>query len=54
MVEFEVFTAVTKKSSIFWDTILCSPTNVDQQFEATHHLHLQGQTVSQELFKMVE
>jgi hypothetical protein len=39
-VGFEVPTAMTKDSTIFWDVTLCNPT-----FHGTYCLHLQGRKI---------
>jgi hypothetical protein len=45
-VEFQVFTAVVMKSTIFWDTTSCSPLNVNRSFGGSYRLHLQGRIMS--------
>jgi hypothetical protein len=40
----EILTAVTMRSSIFWDITPCSPLKVNRRFGGTHRLHLQGRT----------
>jgi hypothetical protein len=40
-VGFKVLTAVVMKSSVFWDTMVCS------SFRGTSHLHLQVRRISQ-------
>jgi hypothetical protein len=46
VVGFEVFTAVVKKSIIFWDITQCSPLSVNRLFGETYRLHLQGRKIS--------
>jgi hypothetical protein len=46
LVGFEVFTAVTVKSTVFWDVILCSLVEV-QHFGGTYYLQIQGRRVNQ-------
>jgi hypothetical protein len=46
-IQFEVLTAVTMKSTTFWDVTLCSTVQVNWCFRGTYCLHLQGQRVSQ-------
>jgi hypothetical protein len=46
-VGFEVFTAVVRKSCIFWYITSCSPLKVNWRFGGTCRHHLQGRTVSQ-------
>jgi hypothetical protein len=41
IVGYEVLTALTMKSSTFWDITTCSPVKVNGRFEGTYHLHLQ-------------
>jgi hypothetical protein len=43
---FEVLTAVSMKSTIFWDITPRSPLNVNRRFGATYRLHLQGRRIS--------
>jgi hypothetical protein len=45
-VGFEVVTVAAMKSSIFWDTMLCSPSKVNPCFIGTY-LHLQDRRISQ-------
>jgi hypothetical protein len=40
-VGFEVFTAVTMKTAVFWDVALCR-SSVNRRFRGTYRLHLQG------------
>jgi hypothetical protein len=40
---FEVFTAVVKKSNIFWDMTPCTPLSCARRFGGTYRLHLQDQ-----------
>jgi hypothetical protein len=40
-VEFNVCTAMVRKSSTFFDIIWCSPVKNNRDFEGTFHLHLQ-------------
>jgi hypothetical protein len=37
---------VVMKSTIFWDTMLCSLLKVNWHFRGTYHLHLQGRRIS--------
>jgi hypothetical protein len=43
---FEVLTAVGMKRPIFWDTKPCIPLYVNQRFEGTCRLHLQGRRIT--------
>jgi hypothetical protein len=43
----EVLTAVTIKSMVFWVTKPCTLVQIQWRFGGTHHLHLQGQRISQ-------
>jgi hypothetical protein len=42
----EVLTAVVMNSSLLWDITPCSPLKVNQRFEGTCRLHLQGPRIS--------
>jgi hypothetical protein len=44
LVQFEAFTAVTKKNVIFWDVALCRSC-VNRRFGGTYRLHLQGRRI---------
>jgi hypothetical protein len=46
-VGFEVLTAVTIKSSFFWDITPCHVVKVNQRFRGTYWLHLCGRKVIQ-------
>jgi hypothetical protein len=46
LVGFEVFTAVLKKSSVFWDIMPCSPLKVRRRFRGTCRLHLKGRKIT--------
>jgi hypothetical protein len=43
-VRFEVFTAVTMKSAVFWDLTPCRYC-VNRRFGGTYRLHLQGRKI---------
>jgi hypothetical protein len=45
-VGFEVLTAVTMKSTVFWDVMPCSLVQVYWCFWSMYHLHFQGQRLS--------
>jgi hypothetical protein len=45
---FEALNAVVMKISIFWNVTPCSLLKVNQRFEGTYRLHLQGRRISQE------
>jgi hypothetical protein len=40
-VKFEVLSAVSMKSSFFWDITLCNPIKINRRLGPTHRLHLQ-------------
>jgi hypothetical protein len=44
----EALTALVMKSTIFWDITLCGPLKVNQHFEGTCRLHLQGRIISKQ------
>jgi hypothetical protein len=44
---FEILTAVTLESSIFWDITPCSPAKVNRRFGGICHLHFQGLRLNQ-------
>jgi hypothetical protein len=44
---FEVLTAVTMKSSIFWYITPCCSVKVNQRFGVTYRFHLQGRRIRQ-------
>jgi hypothetical protein len=43
-VEFELFTAVTMKNSLFWDMVPCRSCE-NRRFGGTYSLHLQGRKI---------
>jgi hypothetical protein len=47
-VGFEVLTAMTMKSSVFWDVTLCSPEDIHLRFGETYCLHLQVEELVQQ------
>jgi hypothetical protein len=47
-VGFEVLTALTMKSSVFWDITLTSPVKVNRRFRGTYRLSLRDRRVSQQ------
>jgi hypothetical protein len=51
---FEVLTSVVMKSSIFSDITPYNTIKVNQRFEETYRLHLQGRRVSQALSQRIE
>jgi hypothetical protein len=44
VIRFEVFTAVTMKTVVFWDVVPCRSC-VNQRFGETYRLHLQGRKI---------
>jgi hypothetical protein len=44
--DLRFLTAVVMKSTIFWDTTLCSPLKVSRRFGGSYHLHFLGRRIS--------
>jgi hypothetical protein len=44
---FEILTAVSMESSVFWDITQCSPAKVNRRFWGIYRFHIQGRIVKQ-------